>query len=304
MGFKYLGLMITQTVLTTVAVMGLVLVLIGQLPDYATFEGETRIQQGDPQVSEKGLLFQSQWQFWKNCFFADGGFSRVHPEHSVGMIIRRDGMISLSLVGLAILTSVFLGGVLGILAAYHKWTWIHKLGLIFVSMPSFLLVPVLVYFFSWRWNLLPAALWEGPKSLILPVLTLSARPIFFLSRIFSEQLLEVSKADFVTTAKSKGLSKRHIWFYHILPNGFTAYIVGVGHLFGQFIAGSFLVETLFALPGLGLLFVKSLAERDYPIFLALVLLFTVVLQVGHRLSDVILKFFGETQFSHQQTLLE
>lgn len=293
--------LILQTSLTTIAVMALVIYFIGLLPDYATFEGESSM--GREHLVEWGdeSFFHRNINFWRSIFYEDFGTSRINKEMTVGEILRRDGVISLGLFFLSILASGFFGAGIGLFSGYFQNTWkaqlVENMGLLFTSLPSFFLVPLLIYFFSVKWSLLPAALWEGPMSLVLPVIALSTRPIFFLARVFSSQLIEASKADYVATAKAKGMGVTHIWIYHIIPNSMTSYVVALGNLFGQLVAGSFLVETLFALPGLGFLFVKSLAERDYPVFLGLVFLFTITLQIGHRLSDLVLANVGETKFN-------
>ncbi len=304
MNTKTLRTLFLQTTLTTIAVMALVIYFIGMLPDYATFESESSIGREQFKSINSESYLQRNLNFWEAVFFKDFGDSRVNREMTVGSILRRDGLISMSLFFLSILVSSFLGAVFGLLSSYFQKTWkadlIESVGLFFTSLPSFLLVPILIYLFSLKWELLPAALWEGPASLVLPVMAISSRPIFFLARVFSTQLSESSRAEYVATARAKGLRNFHIWVYHIIPNSLTSYLVGVGNLFGQLVAGSFLVETLFALPGLGFLFVKSLAERDYPVFLGLVFLFTVILQVGHRLSDLALANIGETKFNDQE----
>jgi oligopeptide transport system permease protein len=300
MTFRNIGKFIFQTLLTTVAVMGVVIFLLGFLPDYATFEGEASFAREAMVPIQKDSFINRNLNFWSNLFRHDLGTSRVYQEHSVGSILRRDGMVSLAMVTLSVLVSGFFGGLLGIYSGYdregHKRKFIENIGLIFTSLPSFLLVPLLIYGFAIRWALFPAALWQGPESLVLPVVALSIRPTFYLARVLSRQLLDSASADFVVTAKAKGLSRVYIWQNHILPNSVTAFTVGLGNLFGQLVTGSFLVETLFALPGLGFLFVRSLAERDYPVFLGLVLVFTLVMQIGHRLSDLVLAQVGETQF--------
>lgn len=293
-------------IFTTTIVMLLVLLLIEFLPDYASYEGEDfspYLDQIESLKEQKNFSFNQYIKHLKNfgrdLMVNDFGFSRTHPDHYVGEIIRRESKISIQILVSSLILSVVLGGVLGILSGMQYGNRIEKfiqvLGTIFTCAPSFLLAPILIYIFSIHLKLLPAALWEGPQSLILPVVTLSLRPIFFLARILSEQLSENSKSAYVKVAMSKGLPPIKIWISHILPNSLTSFLVGIGNLPGSFLSGLFLVETLFALPGLGYLFVKSLAERDYPIFLALVLIFSVLIQLSHRLSDFIVSKFSVYQ---------
>lgn len=292
-----------QIILTTVAVMAVVIFLVQFLPDYASFEGELR-----PTTLHGSVVSHGFWPsfqgFWKNIFLSDFGNSRTSPNVTVGSILRRDGLITFYLFICSLIVTTAVSFLLGFASAFFRNTGFSKLtvvlGLYFTSAPSFLIVPILIYIFSINWNWLPVALWEGPKSIILPTLALSLRPTFFLARIFTLQLVQTSLGEFVVTAKAKGLAPFYIWRHHILPASLTTFIVGVGNLFGQFIAGTFLVETLFALPGLGSLFVRSLAERDYPVFFSLIFISTIVLQFGHRISDMVLGKIGETKFVEQE----
>lgn len=291
---------------TTFGVMLFVIFLLGKIPDYATFEGEDRFAEAEVGTLETESYWNRNVKFWYDLVFADGGASRTHRDQTVGSILRRDIGISCALLSISLLVSVVFGGLLGLWSAWARFRFFTRflrlLGLLFTSIPSFLLVPLLVYIFVLRLDLLPAALWQGPQSLILPVVTLSVRPIFYLARVFERQLLTVASRDFVRMARAKGLRRNYIWLMHIAPNALSAFIVGSGNLFGQLITGSFLVETLFALPGLGTLFVRSLSERDYPLILVLVLNFTLVLQFGHWLSDLVLAKLG-SRLSNESRLV-
>lgn len=304
MSFVKLLKIIIQMTFTTLAVMGVVIFLVGLLPDYSSFELEQNSVLAQAFKTTDQSFLHRNWNFWQDCLFKNMGLSRVHKDRSVGEILRRDGSITLGLLFFSIMVSAIFGTIIGLVAGIKKDSIISKLidviGLFVTSLPSFLLVPILIYFFALKWSVFPVGLWVGPQSFVLPVVALSARPIFFLARIFAEELNEASKELYIITAKAKGLKYWSIWFYHVIPNSITSLIIGIGNLFGQLITGTFLVETLFALPGLGFLFVKSLSERDYPVFLGLVLIFTIALQLGHRLSDIILQKFGEVKLSEQE----
>ena len=290
--FKKLVKIFIQTLITTTAVMGLVIWLLGFLPDYATFdEVFDKSSKLDSKVYASGF-FDSQWQFWRGVFADDFGVSRSTRDQSVGDFLRQDGKVSFFLFLGSLVFTIFSAALLGLICAYYQGRFFDRvvglLGLLMTSLPSFLLIPLLIYFFALKWSLFPPGLWEGPRSLVLPIIALSLRPIFFLARLFQEQLMASSRAPFVTAARAKGLGVMTLWSHHIIPNSLNGFVVASGNLFGQLVTGSFLVELLFALPGLGALMVKSLAQRDYPIFLGVVLLFTLVLQLGHRLSELIL----------------
>lgn len=302
--FHKIGKLVFQVCLTTFAVMSLVIAMLATLPDYATFDNDNTVDISIERSTDS--YFSKNVQFWKALVFEDLGKSKVNKNYSVGEILRRESRVTFLILFSSISIGLLLGAVLGFYSAYKNALVISKfidfLGLMVSSLPIFMLVPGLIFFFSVKWNLFPPALWEGPQSLVLPVVALSVRPIFFLARIFRDQLLETSKAGFVLTAHAKGLRNRYVWFFHILPNSLKAFITAGGNLFGQFITSLFLVELLFALPGLGSLFVKSLLQRDYPLFLGNVFVFTLVLQMGHRLADLFLSRVGETMFTDSEIL--
>lgn len=284
--------------------MALVIFLLGLLPDYATFEGDLAIDHAALSDFNSSTFLNRNLNFWKQVFGNDFGPSRINRDQSVGEILRQDGRLSIWIFLISLSISIFLGASLGLFSAIFQSSWVEKslaiLGLFVTSLPSFLLVPILIYLFSLRWPIFPVALWEGPQSMILPIFALVARPSFFLARVFQEQLLVASKMNFISTARAKGLGRLHIWLYHVVPNSLTSFITLSGNLFGQLITGLFLVESLFALPGLGYLFIKSLAQRDYPVFLGLVLVFTLVLQLGHRLAELTLLKVGEAKLMEQE----
>lgn len=294
-----------QMALTSLALVALTIGLLSFLPDFATFDGESdgvsQMVKAQPQP-ESQLLFSSELTllkmlnenrlFWQKTFFLDGGPSRVHIDYTVGQLMRESSTISLILVFLSFLLSVFAGAVLGVVSGWTYGQRIDKfiqfIGSLITSMPSFLLAPILIYLLAVKWTWFPIALWQGPQSLVLPVLTLSLRPSFYLGRLLAEQIQETLKADFIKVARAKGVAPTQLWRFHVLPNSFSLFVGAVGSLLGQLFSGLFLVEALFALPGLGFLFVRSLGERDYPLFISLVLFFSLMMQVGHRGADFML----------------
>lgn len=296
-----------QAIFTSLLVVALVIYLLSYLPDFATYDESDTVtksnssSEGDLSQSHENIMiqgqnfFQNNRLFWKNAFANEFGFSRVHEDQTVWSLIKQSSMISVFLLGLSLLCSTLMGGFLGLVSGFYYGRPFEKgiqlLGTIMTSMPSFLLAPILIFIFSVHWHLFPTALWKGPVSLVLPVITMALRPSFYLARLFSKQITDTLSSDFIKVAKAKGLSLFSIWCSHVIPNSLATFIVAVGNLLGQLLAGLFIVEALFALPGLGHLFVRSLAERDYPLFLALVLIFSLIMQLGHRMSDLALLLF-------------
>lgn len=271
--------------------MGLVLFLIQFLPDFGFFEGETLLLEKKTTLQGSSSFVQENIVFWKNIFLYDFGFSRYGSSTPVGTLLRQHAGVSFYVWSISIFLSGVFGFFLGALTAALNSICLEKtlkfIGLVCASLPSFFLVPILVFIFSIKFQLLPSALWDGPTSLILPVLALILRPTFLIAQIFSEKINETRKKAFIMMARAKGLSPYKVFLFHLIPNSIMSPLVIFGHLFGQIISSQILIEFLFALPGLGNLFLKSLGERDYPVFLALVFIFSLLLQAGYRLSDIL-----------------
>ncbi|NDD93250.1 ABC transporter permease [bacterium] len=133
---------------------------------------------------------------------------------------------------------------------------------------------------------LPPALWDGPSTWILPTLTLAARPLAIIARLTRSTVLEALKSDYIRTAYGKGLSERKFLFKHALKNSLIPVLSMLGPLSAQLVTGSFLVEVVFQLPGLGLHFVQSVMNRDYPLVMGVTLTYGLVLMSTHLLVDL------------------
>ena len=196
--------------------------------------------------------------------------------------------VSLTLGAAALLVSVLmglLGGLLigigsPILSRTHRWTTT-----LLVGLPSFHLAAVLIDLLALRGGLLPVALWEGWRSAMLPVIALSVAPAGYLARVFAASMEETLDSPFYRTAVAKGLDPlRRIVFHLVLPS-LNAVLSLLGPLAAAFLTGSFVVETVFAIPGMGRVFVLSVMNRDYPLIMGTTLVYTVFLTVAVLLGD-------------------
>jgi ABC-type dipeptide/oligopeptide/nickel transport system permease component len=196
--------------------------------------------------------------------------------------------VSLTLGAAALLVSVLmglLGGLLigigsPILSRTLRWTTT-----LLVGLPSFLLAAVLIDLLALRGGLLPVALWEGWRSAVLPVIALSVAPAGYLARVFAASMEETLDSPFYRTAVAKGLDPlRRIVFHLVLPS-LNAVLSLLGPLAAAFLTGSFVVETVFAIPGMGRVFVLSVMNRDYPLIMGTTLVYTVFLTVAVLLGD-------------------
>ena len=156
----------------------------------------------------------------------------------------------------------------------------------FLSIPVFLVASLSVLFFSLWLKWLPPALWEGPSSAVLPILTLSLRPWAIVFQLTRASLLEILKSDFIRTARGKGLDESKIIFKHALKNSLIPLLGTIGPLAANLVTGSFLVELIFQVPGMGKYFVHAVLNRDYPLVMGVTLTYGSILILTQLLVDV------------------
>ena len=205
-------------------------------------------------------------------------------------IIRDATLPSLQLGSLALLISLTLGLVLGVLSAWKRGTfWDFSamfLAICGITLPSYLIGTLLVLLFSNYLGLLPPALWEEKSSMVLPVITLAVRPLAIIARMTRTTLLEILHSDYIRTAYSKGLSDSTVLFKHALKNAMIPIITLLGPITASLITGSYVVETVFQIPGLGQYFITSVVNRDYPLVMGMTLLFGIILIICNLLVDL------------------
>jgi ABC-type dipeptide/oligopeptide/nickel transport system permease component len=178
----------------------------------------------------------------------------------------------------ALLLAVPLGVALGTFAALRRnslWDTMVVLGLVAgTSIPNFALAAFLVYLLSIRLGWLPVAGWGGLSQAVLPILLLAIPPTAYVARLSRTYMLEVLQQDYIRTARAKGLSRRLVIYRHALRNTLVPLLTTIGIILGGLLSGTFVVETLFNIPGLGRMAIQAIFARDYPVTMAIVLLFT------------------------------
>ncbi|MGD9296629.1 MAG: ABC transporter permease, partial [Chromatiales bacterium] len=161
------------------------------------------------------------------------------------------------------------------------------LSLLGVSIPNFWLGPMLILLFSLWLGLTPVSGMEQPGSLILPAVTLGVSLAAILARMVRSSLLEVLNEDYIRTARAKGLSEQVIVWKHALSNALLPVITLLGLQFGALLAGSVITEKVFSWPGVGLLLIDAIQQRDYPVVQGAVLLISISYLVVNRLTDLL-----------------
>lgn len=195
---------------------------------------------------------------------------------------------SLALGGFTLAWVTLAGIVVGVLGA-----WKTQYRMIFdavtmagVSLPSYLAGTFLVLIFALWLGWFPAALWDEPTSWVLPTLTLGIRPFALIARLICASVEEQRTLDYVRTARAKGVRENQILFVHVLGNSLLPVISIFGSIAAHLLTGSFLVETLFQIPGTGKYFVSAVLNRDYPLVCGMVVIFGIFLVIFNWIADV------------------
>lgn len=198
---------------------------------------------------------------------------------------------TLRLAGLSVLIATLIGVGFGIFAAVRHNSWVDRasmvLALLGICTPSFWLGLMLILIFSVRLTWLPSFGEGGLEHLILPALTLGAGAAALIARVTRSSLLEVLGADYLRTARAKGLTEQLVIARHALRNALIPVLTLLGLEFGGLLAGAIVTETVFAYPGIGLLLVNAIGNRDFPVVQPVLLLFAVQFVLVNLLVDVL-----------------
>ena len=225
-----------------------------------------------------------------NLLRGDLGPSTKYPQRSVNEIIADGFPVSLTLAGVALVWSLLVGVTAGIIGAVRQNTiWDHAAmgaALVGISIPSFVLGPLLVLIFALRLHLLPPAGWGDWRHVILPGLTLGTIYAASIARLTRGGMLEVVRSDFIRTARAKGLSERLVIWRHMLRGGLLPVVSYLGPAIASMLTGSVVVEKIFNVPGIGPYFVDAAFNRDYFLVMGIVLLYAFFLLLLNLVVDV------------------
>jgi len=221
----------------------------------------------------------------------DFGPSFKYVGQSVNDIINRSFPYS-AILGLeSILLALSVGIFLGVVAAlYHNRFPDYTamvIAVLGISVPSFVLAAVLQYVFAFKLQLLPIAKFDSFAHSILPAVALAATPLAFIARLMRSSMLEVLNSDYIKTAKAKGLSQRVTIYRHGIRNAILPVISYMGPLVVAILTGSFIIETIFAIPGIGREFVTSVTNRDYTVIMGTTVFYSVLFLFSILIVDII-----------------
>ena len=297
---KYILKRVLFGVLTLFIVATLTFVLMQQVPG-GPFVAEKSISAAAMQAMrekyglDKPVIVQ-YWNYMKNALHGDFGLSLKERGRTVAEIISTKFPVSARIGGISIVLALCLGIPLGCVAALHRGKTADNIIIVFstmgIAVPSFVICTVLMYFFGVELGWLPTYGLTSWKNYIMPVMALSFYPTAYIARQMRSSMLDVLGQDYMRTAKAKGLSETKILYKHALRNAILPIITYVGPLIAYTLTGSFVVEKVFTIPGLGGEFVSSILNQDYmvimgtTIFLAALIIFmNVVVDIGYTIAD-------------------
>ncbi|MCA9178005.1 MAG: ABC transporter permease [Planctomycetales bacterium] len=229
-----------------------------------------------------------------NLMHFDFGLSTKYPQRTVTEIIWAGFPVTLALAGVAITWSLALGisaGVIGAIRQNTVWDYAAmSLAMIGISIPSFVLGPLLALVFALKLHWLPAAGWGTIWHVILPGITLGTIYAAYIARLTRSGMLEVSRMDFIRTARAKGLRERLIVWRHMLKGGLLPVVSFLGPAIANMLVGSLVVERIFNTPGIGPYFVDAALNRDYFLVMGVVVIYAVFLLLMNLVVDIAYAF--------------
>ena len=238
----------------------------------------------DKPVHEQYLIMMG------NILRLDFGESLKYEGQSVNTIIKRHFPYSATIGILAYLLALFIGLAAGVIASLRQNSAFDygsmSLAMLGLSVPNFVLGPILVLIFSLWLFWLPPGRWGGVSNIILPVITLAAIYAAYIARLTRAGMLEILRSDYIRTARAKGLDEKTVLLRHGLRGGLVPVVSFTGPALAHLLAGTVVVERVFAIPGLGNIFIQSVLNRDEPLILGIVAFLSILIMVFNLLVDI------------------
>ena len=239
----------------------------------------------DKSLGEQYLMYM------KNLVRGDLGESILYPGRSVSKTIADTSPVSATSGGIALVIGLLIGISLGILAALQKNRWpdyiVMIIAIIGITVPVFVMVSLLQYFFSIKLAWLPSSGWGEPKHLIMPVIVLSFGTIATYARYIKSSMLDVLEQDYILTARAKGLGEGQIVWRHVMRNSLLpAVTILAGRIVGIF-TGAFVVEKMLSIPGIGFYYINSINNKDYTMTMGLTVFYASLFVVMQLVVDFV-----------------
>ena len=299
--FRFIVRRLLVTIPTILVVISITWVLIKLAPGNF-YSGEKPLSPAVEKIIREKYGLDKPWYqqygktIWGIVRHLDFGTSLRYEGQSVNTIIKRSLPVSAAVGLLAYLLALVVGVTIGCIAALKqnsKWDYgSMALAMLGISVPNFVLGPILILVFSLGLYWLPPSRWGGfpSRNLVLPVLTLSALYMAYIARLTRAGMLEVLRSDYIRTARAKGLSERDVLIRHALRGGLMPVISYTGPALAFLITGTVVVERIFALPGLGNYFIQASLNRDEPLIIGIVAFIAITLLFMNLLVDIAYAF--------------
>lgn len=229
--------------------------------------------------------------YLKNLVKGDLGDSMKYKSRSVNSILKTGFPVSAKLGLMAAALGTTLGVVAGIIAALNRGKrfdfFIIILAVIGVAVPNFVFAALFQYVFGSKLEWFPVARWGTPKHYVLPVLSLGLGMVAYIARMMRTSMLDVLNQDYVKTAKAKGLSRNAVIIKHTVRNAILPIITILGALIASVVVGSFVIESIYAIPGIGGYYVQSIQESDYTLILGTTVFYAIILVFMMFIIDIV-----------------
>lgn len=296
---KYIITRILQSFLVLILVATITFLLMNMVPGSPFLSEKPPSPEVMEQLNKKyGLdkpLSVQLKKYLLNTLKLDFGVSlKMQKNRPVIEIIKEMFPTSAKIGLIALSWSILVGLPLGCLAAYHRGdgvdSFLRVLTTIGISVPGFVVATLLLIFFGVKLKVLPTMGLGKVSAYVLPCFSLGFNPMCYIARLSRSSMLDVINQDYIRTAKAKGVPASKILFKHALRNAFIPVLTYLGPLTASILCGSFVVESVFSLPGMGRYFINSILNRDYPIIMATTIFFAALVIFMNLIVDILYKF--------------
>ena len=293
--FNYFVKRLFSTLITIFVVITITFFLMRLMPG-GPFSGEKRqtaqvLQSLNAKYDLDKPVFEQYTMYLKNLLHGDLGLSLQSQGRSVNDIIGYSLPVSARLGVVSTVFAMVLGVYMGIIAALHQGKWQDRLCMfistIGITVPSFVIATLLIYVFAIKMSLFHAIGLDSPMDYVLPSIALGASSMAFIARLGRSALLDVIRSDYIRVARAKGLSKNTVIYKHALRNSLIPIVTYIGPLLAAVLTGSFVIEGLFGIPGMGREFITSITNRDYTVIIGFVTLDASFLVLANFAVDIL-----------------
>lgn len=295
---KYILKRIGASALTLFVVMSITFFMMRAIPG-GPFTDEKSLP---PEVMEKVMerykmndpLYKQYLDYTVNVLKFDLGPSFRYEGRTVNELIKESFPISARIGGMAIIISLMIGVPTGVMSAIKRGKFTDKflsvISIIGVTIPNFVIATLCIYFFVLKLGFASVGVSTGFKNMLLPAITLAGYPTAFISRIVRSSMLEVIQQDYIRTARAKGIFEKKVVYIHALKNALMPVLTYLGPLTAGILTGSFVVEQIFGITGLGTYFVTSIQNRDYTTILGVTIFYSILLVTFNLIVDICYAF--------------